>query len=101
MASKIIRRAVFPGQFDPITNGHLDIIRRGTKLFDELIVAVGVNPEKRELFSLDERVDIITELLDDVAGTKVRKYTGLTMDFVREVDATTILRGIRDATDTL
>jgi len=99
MASKIIRRAVFPGQFDPITNGHLDIIRRGTKLFDELIVAVGVNPEKRELFSLDERVEIITELLDDVAGTKVRQYTGLTMDFVREVDATTILRGIRDATD--
>ena len=99
MPSKLTRRAVFPGQFDPITNGHLDIIRRGTKLFDELIVAVGINPEKRELFTLEERVEIIKELLDDVAGTKVVQYTGLTMDYVRSVEASTILRGIRDATD--
>jgi pantetheine-phosphate adenylyltransferase len=90
---------VFPGQFDPITNGHLDVIRRGVVLFDELIVAVGVNPDKRELFSLDERVDMIAELLKDVPGTRVEKYSGLTADFVRQAGATAILRGIRDVSD--
>ena len=93
------RSAVFPGQFDPITNGHLDIIRRGVTLFDELIVAVGTNPEKRELLTLDERVDTIRQLLKDIPGTRVQQYTGLTVDFVRHVKATAILRGIRDASD--
>lgn len=90
---------VFPGQFDPITNGHLDVIKRGVKLFDELIVAVGVNPDKHELFSLDERVEMISELLKGVPGTKVQKYEGLTADFVRHAKATAILRGIRDVSD--
>jgi pantetheine-phosphate adenylyltransferase len=94
-----VRRAVFPGQFDPITNGHLDVIRRGVALFDELIVAVGVNPDKREMFSLDERMNMIGELLGDVPSARVIKYSGLTMNMVREVDAQAILRGIRDATD--
>jgi pantetheine-phosphate adenylyltransferase len=62
---------VFPGQFDPITNGHLDVIKRGTILFDELVVAVGVNPDKRELFTLDERVEMIRGLLKDVPRTRV------------------------------
>src|SRR5438067_504341 len=91
--------AVFPGQFDPITNGHLDVIRRGVRLFDELIVAVGINPEKRELFTLDERVDMIRQLLDDAPGVRVEKYSGLTVDFVRRSGATAILRGIRDVSD--
>jgi pantetheine-phosphate adenylyltransferase len=100
MAQEVrFRSAVFPGQFDPITNGHLDIIRRGVTLFDELIVAVGTNPEKRELLTLDERVDIIRQLLKDVPGARVQQYTGLTVDFVRHVKATAILRGIRDASD--
>jgi len=90
---------VFPGQFDPITNGHLDVIRRGTVLFDELIVAVGINPEKRELFTVDERVRMIRTLLKDVPGVRVEKYTGLTVDFVRHARATAILRGIRDVSD--
>ena len=90
---------VFPGQFDPITNGHLDVIRRGVKLFDELIVAVGINPEKRELFTLDERVRMIRTLLKDEPGVRVEKYTGLTVDFVRQSKATAILRGIRDVSD--
>lgn len=99
--SKSSRRkvAVFPGQFDPITNGHLDVIRRGVKLFDELVVAVGINPEKRELFSLDERVEMIRGLLDDTPEVRVEQYSGLTVDFVRECGATAILRGIRDVSD--
>jgi pantetheine-phosphate adenylyltransferase len=91
--------AVFPGQFDPITNGHLDVIQRGVPLFDELIVAVGVNPEKRELLTLDERVDIISRLVKPIRGASARKYTGLTVDFVKRVKATVILRGIRDVSD--
>jgi pantetheine-phosphate adenylyltransferase len=98
-SGKTRKRAVFPGQFDPITNGHLDVIRRGVNLFDELIVAVGINPEKREMFPLDDRIQMIKELLKDTPGVKVQKYTGLTVDFVRSVQATTILRGIRDVSD--
>src|SRR5882724_2325671 len=93
------RIAVFPGQFDPITNGHLDVIRRGVALFDQVVVAVGINPEKRELFSHDERVEMIGELLKSIPGAKVAKYEGLTVDFVRSVKATAILRGIRDVSD--
>src|SRR5687768_16883078 len=93
------RIGVFPGQFDPITNGHLDVIRRGGALFDELVVAVGINPEKKELFSLEERVGMIKGLVADLAGVQVRSYTGLTVDFVRKSKATAILRGIRDVSD--
>ena len=93
------RRAVFPGQFDPITSGHVDVIRRGVKLFDELVVGVGINPEKREMFTLDERVDMIREVLRDIPGVRVEKFSGLTVDFVRQVNATAIFRGIRDASD--
>lgn len=90
---------VFPGQFDPITNGHLDVIRRAGRLFDELIVGVGINPEKRELFTLEERVKMIRSLLKDEPGVRVEQYTGLTVDFVRHCKATAILRGIRDVSD--
>ncbi|MEA2710545.1 MAG: pantetheine-phosphate adenylyltransferase [Phycisphaerales bacterium] len=93
------RIAVFPGQFDPITNGHLDVIRRGTRLFDELIVGVGVNPEKRELFSIDERVEMIRSLMKNQKGVRVERFTGLTVDFVRQIGANVILRGIRDVSD--
>lgn len=97
--SKTRRVAVFPGQFDPITNGHLDVIRRGVHLFDELIVAVGINPEKKELFRIDERLEIVNELLAEIPGARAAKYDGLTVDFVRSVNATAILRGIRDVSD--
>ena len=93
------RRAVFPGQFDPITFGHLDVIRRGVALFDEVIVAVGINPEKRELFPLDQRVAMLEELLAEIPGARAARYEGLTVDFVRSVHATAILRGIRDVSD--
>ncbi len=93
------RVAVFPGQFDPMTNGHLDVIRRGVRLFDQLVVAVGINPEKKELFSIDERVEMIRILTADIAGVRVERYTGLTVDFVRQCGASVILRGIRDVSD--
>ncbi|HEV2293054.1 MAG TPA: pantetheine-phosphate adenylyltransferase [Tepidisphaeraceae bacterium] len=94
-----MKRALFPGQFDPITNGHLDVIARGGKLFDELIVAVGINPEKRELFTLDERLAMVQALLKNAPSVRVEKYSGLTVDFARKVGATAILRGIRDVSD--
>jgi pantetheine-phosphate adenylyltransferase len=93
------RVGVFPGQFDPITNGHLDVIRRAGALFDDLIVAVGINPEKRELFTHDERVRMIRSLVRDLPHVRVEKYAGLTVDFVKHVKATAILRGIRDVSD--
>jgi pantetheine-phosphate adenylyltransferase len=99
MSQSSSRLAVFPGQFDPITNGHLDVIRRGVKLFDRVVVAVGTNPDKREMFSLDERVEMIAELLKDTPGATVEKNAGLTADFVRAKQATAILRGIRDVSD--
>jgi pantetheine-phosphate adenylyltransferase len=99
MSTRPKKIAIFPGQFDPITNGHLDVIRRGVGLFDELVVAVGINPDKREFFSTDERVAMITTLVKEVPGVRVEKYTGLTVDFARLVKATVILRGIRDVLD--
>lgn len=100
MNQPTVRRiAVFPGQFDPITRGHLDIIGRGANLFDEVIVGVGNNPDKRELFNHDQRVQMIADLLVEMPRTSVRKYTGLTADFVKEVGATVLLRGIRDVSD--
>src|SRR5580700_3472202 len=71
MPRRSARIAVFPGQFDPITNGHLDVIKRGVRLFDELIVAVGINPEKTGLFSLGERAEMIRALVEDMPGVRV------------------------------
>ncbi|MCS7034845.1 MAG: pantetheine-phosphate adenylyltransferase [Phycisphaerae bacterium] len=98
-ARKSKKIGVFPGQFDPITNGHLDVIRRGARLFDQLVVAVGNNPDKRELFSLRERVEMIRELLEDIPNATVESYVGLTADFVKRKRAMAILRGIRDVSD--
>lgn len=92
---------LFPGTFDPITNGHLDVIRRGQRLFDRLIVAIGHNPAKAELFSMDERREMIETLVREQCEehVEVRCYQGLTVDFAREVGATAILRGLRNVTD--
>lgn len=92
---------LFPGTFDPITNGHLDIIKRGQNLFDRLIVAIGTNPAKRSIFSLEERKTIITELVDEHCGPQVEidSFEGLTVDYARSIGATAILRGLRNVTD--
>jgi pantetheine-phosphate adenylyltransferase len=93
------RTAVFPGSFDPITNGHLDIIRRASRLFDKLIVAVGHNPEKVDVFNTDERVAMIEDLVGALDNVSVSAYRGLTVDFVRDMGAHVIIRGIRDTSD--
>ncbi len=92
---------LFPGTFDPITNGHLDVIRRGQRLFDKLIVAIGHNPAKGELFSMDERLSMIEALIREQCDehVEVRCYQGLTVDFARAVGATAVLRGLRNVTD--
>jgi pantetheine-phosphate adenylyltransferase len=99
MAKNTQRIAVFPGTFDPMTNGHLDIIRRGCKLFDRLIVAVGENPDKAPWLAQDLRARIIQEVVDDLDSVRVETFQGLTMDYARKAGATAILRGIRNAAD--
>ncbi|MEO0513706.1 MAG: pantetheine-phosphate adenylyltransferase [Planctomycetota bacterium] len=100
-SAKTKKIGLFPGTFDPLTNGHLDVIRRGQHLFDQLIVAIGHNPAKRAIFSMDERLEMIDDILRDECDdhVEVRSFSGLTVDFARQVDATAILRGIRNVTD--
>ena len=99
MSPNKLVRAVFPGSFDPITNGHLDVIGRGMKIFDELIIAVGDNPEKEALFTAEERVEMIEELVQDMPHVTVEMYTGLTVNYVRSKNAQVMLRGLRNLTD--
>ena len=98
MSEKFIR-AIFPGSFDPITNGHLDVIRRGMKLFNELIVAVGRSPIKNSLFTPKERVEMIAELIADMPGVSVESFEGLTVEYAAQKKADVILRGLRSLTD--
>jgi pantetheine-phosphate adenylyltransferase len=94
MRKKIVR-AIFPGTFDPITNGHLDVIGRAIKLFDELIIAVGRSPVKNTLFTPEERVEMITEM----PGVSVESFEGLTVEYAAKKQADVILRGLRSLTD--
>ncbi|MBU2927141.1 pantetheine-phosphate adenylyltransferase [Winogradskyella psychrotolerans] len=94
-----MKRALFPGSFDPITNGHFDIIKRGIKLFDEVVVAIGINAEKKYMFSLEERKAFIEGTFKDEPKVKVVTYKGLTIDFCKEIDAEFILRGLRNPAD--
>jgi pantetheine-phosphate adenylyltransferase len=91
--------AIYPGSFDPLTNGHLDLIERGAKIFDELIVAILRNPEKEPLFSLEERLEMIRAMTRERPNVRVDSFEGLTVDYALKVGATAVLRGIRAISD--
>lgn len=92
-------KAIYPGSFDPITLGHVDIIERSSRMFSELIVLVAVNPNKRYLFSLDERLTLITQSLTYLPNVSVDSFTGLTVDYARKRNAPTLIRGLRAVSD--
>ena len=91
--------AVYPGSFDPITNGHVDIIKRGLRIFDELIVLVAYNPNKKSLFSVEERIEMIEEVILDCKNVRVDCFKGLLVEYVKGVGASVILRGLRALSD--
>ncbi len=99
MPSEPTNLAMFPGMFDPLTHGHLDIIQRASKLYDTLVVAVGHNPLKAEVFTAEERRQMLIEHTVELPNIEVRTYSGLTVEFARSIGATVILRGIRDNVD--
>ena len=94
-----MKRALFPGSFDPITLGHFDIIRRALALFDEIVVAIGVNGDKNYMFTVEQRKEFIEKAFADEPKVKVSTYQGLTVDYCREIDAQFILRGLRNPAD--
>ena len=94
-----IKRAVYPGTFDPITNGHEDLIQRASRLFDEVVVGVAHSQAKRPFFSMDERVTLATEVLAQYKNVSVLGFSGLLSEFVKEQSATVILRGLRAVSD--
>ena len=91
--------AVYPGTFDPVTNGHLDLVRRGSRLFERLLVLVAENPKKDHLFSAEERVELIRGEVGGIGNVEVEAWGGLTVDFVRKRGYDAILRGVRTTTD--
>jgi pantetheine-phosphate adenylyltransferase len=91
--------AVYPGSFDPITNGHVDIIKRGLGVFDELIVLIAYNPNKKMLFSVEERVEMIQEVIRDFKNIRVDSFDGLLVDYAKVAGANVILRGLRALSD--
>lgn len=94
-----MRRAVCPGSFDPVTHGHLDIIGRAARLFDDVVVAIGVNASKNRLFTPEERIAMLEEATADLAHVRVAGFSGLIVDFCREIDAVAIVKGLRGAGD--
>lgn len=93
------RHAVYAGSFDPVTLGHVDIIRRGARIFDRLTVAIGINPDKEPLFTPDERVRLMSEVIADLPNVCVACFEGLTVEFVRNQGAAVMLRGVRTVSD--
>ena len=95
----MMKKAVFPGSFDPITLGHVDIIYRGLEIFDEIIIAIGVNADKKQLFPLEDKIQQIKNTFINEPRIKVTSYKGLTVDFCKSVNSKYILRGLRNSSD--
>ena len=93
------RNAIYPGTFDPITNGHHDLVRRAATLFDRVIVAIASNPNKTPMFPLEARIDLARRVLDDLPNVRVLGYSELTVSFARKHDATVVIRGLRAVSD--
>ena len=93
------RTAVYPGTFDPITNGHQDLVRRAAGVFDRVIVAIASNPNKTPMFALDKRVGLAKQVLSDIGNVEVMGYAGLTVDFAREHGVQVVVRGLRAVSD--
>jgi len=91
--------AIYPGTFDPITNGHLDILQRSLRLFNHIILGIGPNPKKTALFSIDERVDMVGEAIKDLPNVTVEVFDGLLVDFAKKKSASAIIRGLRAVSD--
>jgi pantetheine-phosphate adenylyltransferase len=94
-----MRIAVYPGSFDPITNGHLEVLKRSLKVFDEVVLLLAVNPHKKSVFSIEERLDMMKEATKDLPHVKVDFFPGLTVDYCEKVGAHHIIRGLRVVTD--
>lgn len=94
-----MKRAIFPGSFDPFTIGHYSIVMRGLELFDEIVIGVGVNQAKKSLFPIEKRLDIITQAFKGESRVRIKEYDSLTIDFAKAENATFILRGIRTVGD--
>jgi pantetheine-phosphate adenylyltransferase len=93
------RSAVYPGTFDPITNGHQDLVRRAASVFERVIVAIAQNPNKTPMFPLEQRVDLARQVLADIPGVEVMGYAGLTVDFARQHGVQVVVRGLRAVSD--
>lgn len=92
-------KAIYPGTFDPITNGHTDLIVRATRIFDQVVVAIAANPAKNPLFSVNERIDMVRQVCDDLVDIEVMGFDGLLIDFVKQQDAQVVIRGLRAVSD--
>ena len=95
----VVRKAVYPGTFDPITLGHIDVVKRGLGLFDELVIGVTTSPSKKPFFSLQERFEMVQQSVKDLKGVEVKTFESLLVDFVKKEKARVILRGLREASD--
>ncbi len=94
-----MKKAVYPGTFDPVTYGHLDVIERGSKIFDELVVAVGHNPNKKPIFTVEERMDMLSKNTSEIQNTRVDCFEGMLTDYMEKMQTNIILRGIRTLSD--
>lgn len=94
----MIKLAIYPGSFDPVTNGHLDVLKRALKIFDKVIIAVGENPNKKYLFSVEERIDMLEKVTKGL-NVEIDHFSGLLIDFARKKKATAIIRGLRAVSD--